>query len=171
MKTTSGILLIALSVSLNSCTNVTLLGHVVAYDINAEFKGDPVVPVGMNAGFESRSFVAVPPKNSVDWQKNMMSGGNGQQNQPYTLPKGDVLPTISKLKIESTHSTEAYNNIAFDFVSSGATGEAAIAAAGGTPPPATGGDQATDLKVPDKARKIADEIETISNSTDSIPKP
>lgn len=167
MKVISLLLAPVLAASLGSCTNLTLLGHVAAYDVNAEFKGDPVVPIGMNAGFESRSFVAVPPKNSVYWQDNIMSQKKDAGSNSYTLPTGDVLPTISKLRIQAVPSTAAIDGVAFDFVSSGATGKAAIAAAGGivenTAP------QSTDLTVPSKANNLAQEIKSISSSVDSIP--
>ncbi len=169
MKPFITIFLITLSASFISCTNITLLGHVVAYDANVELKGDPVVPVGMNVGFESRSFVAVPPKNSVNWKKNLLTDKSNKQDEPYSLPKGDVLSTISKLKIEGFKTPDAVGGVAFDFVSSGATGDAAIAAAGGNPPAATG-TQSTDLKASEKAQKIANELENISNSSNSIPK-
>lgn len=144
---------------LSSCTNITMLGHVAAYDVNAEFKGDPVVPVGMNAGFESHSFVAVPPEQSGHWRKNFSHD---------FLPKGDVLPTISKLKIEGNRSTEAYNGVAFDFISSGATGDAAIAAAGGTPEAAIDA-QDKSLAQPGKAADLAYQIDAITKSADVIP--
>lgn len=165
MNPLNSIFVISVSLLFTSCTNVTLLGHVVAYDVNAEFKGDPVVPVGMNAGFESRSFVAVPPKNAVDWKNNLM-GKTVDQSNPYVLPKGDVLPTITKLRIEGIRDANALNNVAFDFISSGATGDAAIAAAGGKilSAPQTTGDTS-------KADKLAAQVNKISNNSESIPTP
>ncbi len=143
-----------------SCTNITMLGHVAAYDVNAEFKGDPVTPVGMNAGFESHSFVAVPPEQSGHWRKNF---------QHDFLPKGDVLPTISKLKIEGIGTNDALGGIAFDFVSSGATGEAAIAAAGGTPQATGTGGSTEPLVEADKATELGEQIEAITKSPAVIP--
>ena len=165
MKAITATLIISIPLMFNSCTNVTLLGHVVAYDVNAEFKGDPVVPVGMNAGFESRSFAAVPPKNSAYWKENISPKWVDGKPQ-YSLPKGDVLPTITKLKIQGVQDSNALNNVAFDFVSSGATGDAAIAAAGGkTEAPALPGASAN------KANKLAAQIDEITNSQDSIRTP
>lgn len=164
MKSLSFLPLICTPLLHTSCTNVTLLGHVVAYDVNAEFKGDPVVPVGMNAGFESRSFAAVPPKNSVYWKANIFPEWvNGKPE--YTLPKGDVLPTITKLKIQGIQDNNALNGVAFDFISSGATGDAAIAAAGGKAGPQLPAANAA------KTNKLAAQVEEITNSPDSIRKP
>lgn len=151
---------ISFATLLPSCTNITMLGHVAAYDINAEFKGDPVTPVGMNAGFESHSFVAVPPEQSGHWRKNF---------QHDFLPKGDVLPTISKLKIEGIGTSDALGGIAFDFVSSGATGEAAIAAAGGSPEATTPDGTSENLTETSKAKELGEQIEAISKNSGVIP--
>lgn len=104
-----------------SCSDITMLGHIAAYDVNAEFKGDPVTPVSMNAGFESHSFAAVPHAHSLTPTEYAKSD---------YLPVGDVLPSISRLRIEGIGANDALGGVAFDFVSSGATGLAAIAAAG-----------------------------------------
>jgi hypothetical protein len=120
------ILALSLSLIFNlfSCTHITLLGHKSAYDVNAEFSGDPIAPVSMNAGFEGRSFAAVPPKEAVDFWKNLSVRG---------LPKGDVLSTMLELKIEKVPSKDVTGNVAFDYVTSGATGLAADVAAGSNP--------------------------------------
>jgi hypothetical protein len=107
-----------------SCTHITLLGHKSAYDVNAEFSGDPIAPVSLNAGFEGRSFAAVPPKEAVKFWKNLSVRG---------LPKGDVMSTILELKIEKVTAQGTGSNVAFDYVTSGATGLAADAAAGSNP--------------------------------------
>ncbi len=143
-----------------SCTNITLMGHVAAYDVNAEFKGDPVTPVSMNAGFESHSFVAVPPEHSGHWTEN---------TNHLFLPKGDVLPTISKLKIEGIPSDDSLSGVAFDFVSSGATGEAAIAAAGGAPKAPDGNKEGIRLAKKDKAMDLGNMIEEITTDPNVIP--
>ena len=149
---------------LPSCTHVTMLGHVAAYDVNAEFKGDPITPVSMNAGFESHSFVAVPPEHSLTLRENL-SGD--------FLPVGDVLPTISRLRIERIKTEAAWKGVAFDFVSSGATGEAAVAAAGGTPKAPNNDQIEVALKDDDKAtelaEKLAEEIDKITTDPSSIP--
>ncbi len=157
---TSHFLILALLAPLSSCTNITMLGHVVAYDVNAEFKGDPVTPVSMNAGFESHSFAAVPPVHSGYWWQNFQS---------KFLPVGDALPTISKLKIQGVPTHDAWNGIAFDFVSSGATGEAAIAAAGGTPEGPDRDSQKVTMVNPEKAKDLGAEITKITTDPNSIP--
>lgn len=119
------IIFIAFSIwHLTSCTHITLLGHKSAYDVNAEFSGDPIAPVSINAGFEGRSFAAVPPKKAVGWWKNFDN---------KSLPTGDVMSTILQLKIEKVNAPGAFGNVPFDYVTSGATGLAADAAAGADP--------------------------------------
>lgn len=145
---------------LNSCSDITMLGHVAAYDVNAEFKGSPLTPASMNAGFESHSFVAVPHAHSLS---------PGQYAKSDFLPVGDVLPTLSKLKIEGIQSTEAWNGVAFDFICSGATGDAAIAAAGGNPEQqAANPDQPALIDKP-KADNITEKISEISKDESVIP--
>jgi hypothetical protein len=143
-----------------SCSDITMLGHVAAYDVNAEFKGSPLTPASLNAGFESHSFVAVPHAHSLT---------PGQYAKSDFLPVGDVLPTLSKLKIEGIQSTEAWNGVAFDFICSGATGDAAIAAAGGSPEQqAANPDQPTLVDKP-KADNITENISEISKDESVIP--
>lgn len=104
-----------------SCTHITMLGHKSAYDVNAEFSGDPIAPVSLNAGFEGRSFAAVPPREAVHWIKNL---------DPNKLPKGDVMSSLLELKIQKVEDSGQYGAVPFDYVTSGATGLAADALAG-----------------------------------------
>lgn len=106
---------------LGSCTHITMLGHKSAYDVNAEFSGDPIAPVSLNAGFEGRSYAAVPPKAAVFWWENFY---------PDRLPKGDAMSSLLELKIEKHPAIGPYSGVAVDYVTSGATGLAADAAAG-----------------------------------------
>ena len=115
---------LALVSSLASCTHITMLGHTSAYDINAEFSGDPISPLNLNAGFEGRSFAAVPPRKAVKWWENL---------NPEKLPEGDVMSSILELKIEKVTSSGYASGVPFDYVTSGATGLAADAAAGSSP--------------------------------------
>ena len=108
----------------SSCTHITMLGHTSAYDINAEFSGDPIAPVSLNAGFEGRSAAAVPPRRAVYWWDNF---------NPDKLPEGDVMSSILELKIQKVVSEGSGSNVPFDYVTSGATGLAADAAAGASP--------------------------------------
>ena len=145
--------LLPLVAAFTSCTDITLLGHVAAYDINGEFKADPVTPVAMNAGFESHSFAAAPHAHSMKQSEYAKSD---------FLPVGDVLPTISRLRIEGVGTNDALGGLAFDFVSSGATGKAAIAAAGGDKnTPAL--QASPGLTKPSEAKKLADKIAEISS--------
>lgn len=137
-----------------SCSDITMLGHVSAYDVNAELKAAPLTPASMNAGFESHSFVAVPHAHSLKTRQYASS---------KYLPVGDVLPTITRLRIEGVLSGESLNGVAFDFVSSGATGEAAIVAAGGTPK------SLIPLIDQQKAEKIGAKIEEITTNAAVIP--
>lgn len=75
----------------------------------------------VRAGFESHSFAAVP---------HVHSPTPTQYAKSDYLPVGDVLPSISRLRIERSGANDALGGVAYDFVSSGATVLAAIAAAG-----------------------------------------
>jgi hypothetical protein len=143
--------------TLTSCTHITLLGHKSAYDVNAEFSGDPIAPVSMNAGFEGRSFAAVPPKEAVSLWENLI---------PKRLPEGDVMSTILELKIEKVQPQGvqgALDNVPFDYVTSGATGLAADAAAGSNPTGTTLelNQVSTSVEVTE-AKKISEQIQTIT---------
>lgn len=140
---------------LSSCTHITLLGHKSAYDINAEFSGDPIAPVSMNAGFEGRSFAAVPPKEAVEWWKNL---------SPKGLPKGDVMSTMLELKIEKVQAIGPTGNVPFDYVTSGATGLAADAAAGADPTGPFVANTARGGDAPNEAAEISDKIKKITRS-------
>lgn len=104
-----------------SCTHITTLGHKTGYDVNAEFSGDPIAPVSLNAGFEGRTFAAVPPREAIPWNLNFL---------PQSLPKGDVMSTLLELRIEKVDSNDYGSATAFDYVTSGATGLSADALAG-----------------------------------------
>jgi hypothetical protein len=142
------ILFSPLAFSLVSCTHITLLGHESAYDVNAEFSGDPMAPISLNAGFEGRSFAAVPPRRSVKWHENF---------NPERLPKGDVLSTMLELKIEKVPTQGQYGGVPFDYVTSGATGLAADVAAKSE---ATG----EQSEATGQNNKIAEKIQRITDS-------
>lgn len=150
------------SIGLFSCTHITMLGHKTAYDVNAEFSGDPIAPVSLNAGFEGRTFAAVPPREAIPWNLNFM---------PTKLPKGDVMSSILELKIEKMKTQGTGAAVPFDYVTSGATGLAADAAAGADPTsssaslqenPASGGDNAS------PAKDISDKIQQITDSGSDV---
>ncbi len=148
--------LIVVSV-LTSCTHITMLGHTSAYDINAEFSGDPISPISLNAGFEGRSAAAVPPRKAVNWWENL---------NPDRLPEGDVMSSILELKIEKVDSQGPGSNVPFDYVTSGATGLAADAAAGASP---TGNlspnvQKETESQGIAAPAEISDKIKSITNS-------
>jgi hypothetical protein len=104
---------------LPACTNTTIVMHKTALDVNAEFTADLSKPVAFNAGYESKASVAVPPRNSQD--------PNSLRNWRI-LPEGDVLSTVSAVKVERIPSDDAVDGVAFDFVSVAATGKAADSA-------------------------------------------
>ncbi len=154
-------LLSLLLIPLASCTHITLLGHKSAYDVNAEFSGDPIAPVSLNAGFEGRSFAAVPPRDAVQWWKNLDPTGG--------LPKGDVMSTMLELKIikVQTQGQGASGNIPFDYVTSGATGLAADAAAGADPTGSLTENTATSGTESSEAKEVSKKIKAITNSGDA----
>jgi hypothetical protein len=100
----------------SACSNTTIVMHKNAMDINAEFTADLASPVGFNAGYESRASVAVPPKNSQPLSSLF---------DQFVLPQGDVLSTVSAVKVERPKVDGALGGVALDFVSAAATGKAA----------------------------------------------
>lgn len=103
----------------SACSNTTIVMHKNALDINAEFTADLASPVGFNAGYESRTSVAVPPKNSQPLSSLF---------DQFVLPQGDVLSTVSAVKVERPKNVEGVPaGVALDFVSTAATGKAATA--------------------------------------------
>lgn len=143
---------------LTSCTHITMLGHTSAYDINAEFSGDPISPLSLNAGFEGRSAAAVPPRKAVNWWENL---------NPDRLPEGDVMSSILELKIEKVASQGYGGNVPFDYVTSGATGLAADAAAGASPTGNLRPNAAPDedeSRGGEKVNEVSEKIKSITNS-------
>lgn len=103
-----------------NCSNTTIIAHKNAIDINAEFAADLSKPVAFNAGYESHAAVAVPPKNSQPFSTLI---------DQMVLPKGDVLSTITAVKVERIPSKDMVDKtVALDFIAAAATGEAADAA-------------------------------------------
>jgi hypothetical protein len=149
-------LLFLLPLSLVSCTHITLLGHESAYDVNAEFSGDPIAPVSLNAGFEGRSFAAVPPKKAVKWYENF---------DPNKYPEDDAMSSLLELKIEKVPSAgnDAFGNVPFDYVTSGATGLAAEAAAGASPTGSPELETNSDGKSTDAAKEVGKKIKDITD--------
>jgi hypothetical protein len=112
---------------LSSCTNTLFVGHDHAYDANLSLSADLTKVLSLNAGFEGRSFCAVPPANPVMPDKLI---------NPTELPEGDLLSTLSALKVQRVTVGGQTNLIganaaALDFVASTATGDAAEAVANG----------------------------------------
>ena len=116
LKSTRGLPLVLAIGLVSACSNTTIVMHRNALDINAEFTADLASPVSFNAGYESRTSVAVPPKNSQPLTSLF--------NQ-FVLPEGDVLSTVSAVKVERPKVDVALGGVALDFVSVAATGEAA----------------------------------------------
>lgn len=112
--------------ALTSCANITFIGHDRAYDINAQLKPDLTAPLAMNAGFESKSILAVPPREPQPL--------GGLMNR-FSLPKGDVLSTISKLDVTriAADSTDPKKITGINYASVIATGQAAVAATSASP--------------------------------------
>lgn len=137
-----------------SCTHITMLGHKTGYDVNAEFSGDPIAPVSLNAGFEGRTFAAVPPREAIPWNLNFL---------PKELPKGDVMSSLLELRIEKVRTLESGKAVPFDYVTSGATGLAADAAAGADPSiPFLSENRSAPGAI--QASKISGKMQTITNS-------
>ena len=103
---------------ISSCANVTIIGHERGYDLNAQLKADMTAPVSMNAGFESRTAVAVPPRKSMmfsDLFSRLM------------MAEGDALSTISRIDVTRVHQDDkAFDGI--NYLSVLATGKAATQA-------------------------------------------
>lgn len=160
MKLILNIALPVVCLALPACTHIMVLGHKSAYDVNAEFSGDPIAPVSLNAGFEGRSFAAVPPKKAVPWHENF---------DEKKLPGEDVMSSLLELKIEKVEREKtATGNVLFDYVTSGATGLAAEAAVGGgesSSPTALEG--AGGKKDTTQAKQVAQRIKDITSSGDS----
>ena len=151
--TTSLILLCPLS-----CTHITMLGHKTGYDVNAEFSGDPVAPASLNAGFEGRTFAAVPPRKALPWNLNFLVD---------KLPEKDVMSSLLELKITKVNSSKSRDDIAFDYITSGATGLAADAAAGAEPDgtsPSLIKNPTPSTETKNQAEKISKKIEEITDS-------
>ena len=96
------------------CTNTIFLGHDRAYDLNVGLGADITKVVALNAGIENRSFVAVPPQESLT-PKNLTN--------PKLMGKGDALSTLSSMKV----SRVGGNASEIDYISATATGDAADA--------------------------------------------
>ena len=148
-------LLLALSIlGAASCANTTMVMHKNALDINAEYSSDLTKPVSFNAGYESRAFVAVPPRNSQPLQTLV---------DQQVVPEGDVLSTVTALKVERVivRDAKATDSVAFDYIAAAATGKAADAATKRptTLPPAAAG---ATTPVDDTAAKIVGNANSIS---------
>jgi len=119
------LLLSALPCLLAGCSNTTVLAHKTAVDINAEFSSDLARPLSANIGYESHATVAVPPRKSQRW-KTLFNQAD--------LPEGDVLSTISTVKVErvpaALNAADPGSRYALDFISIAATGKAATIATG-----------------------------------------
>lgn len=103
---------------ISSCANVTIIGHERGYDLNAQLKADMTAPVSMNAGFESRTAVAVPPRKSM-----MLS----ELRSRLLMAEGDALSTISRIDVTRVHQDDkAFDGI--NYLSVLATGKAATQA-------------------------------------------
>jgi len=108
---------------LASCANTGFIGHRLGYDVNAELKPDMSAPVAFNAGFESHTSVAMPPRKSLSM--------NDLRNS-LKLPKGEVLSSVNRLEIQRIQPSAGTNDtgVELDFVTVTATGAAADAATG-----------------------------------------
>lgn len=110
-----------------SCTNTLFVGHDHAYDANLSLSADLTKVISLNAGFEGRSFSAVPPANPIMPDK---------LPDPTALPQGELLSTLSALKVQRVRIQgqsilPGADAAALDFVASTATGDAAEAVANG----------------------------------------
>ena len=95
-----------------------MIGHERGYDLNAQLKADMTAPVSMNAGFESRTAVAVPPRKSM-----MLS----ELFSRLMMAEGDALSTISRIDVTRVHQDDrAFDGI--NYLSVLATGKAATQA-------------------------------------------
>ena len=143
----------------SSCTNTLFVGHDHAYDANLSLSADLTKVLSLNAGFEGRSFCAVPPANPV-MPNNLMN--------PKELPEGDLLSTLSALKVQRVtikgqSMIPGADAAALDFVASTATGDAADAVAKSVkanPAAAKSADAATPAGGADKITHKAESIET-----------
>jgi hypothetical protein len=101
---------------ITSCANVTMIGHERGYDLNAQIKADMTSPVSINAGFESRTALAVPPKNAL---------GLSDIFSRFMMAEGDVLSTISRLDVTRVNRGDGKTFDGIDYISVLATGRAA----------------------------------------------
>lgn len=103
---------------LASCANVTFIGHERAYDLNVAVKADLTSPVATNLGFESKTGLAVPPKEASLFADLFTRRG---------VHEGDVLPTISRLSAKKVPNSNGKMS-GMDYMSVIATGNAAVLA-------------------------------------------
>ena len=160
MKT---LLLLLPVILLPACSNTTIVVHKTALDINAEFSSDLAKPVSANIGYESHAAIAVPPR---------ISQGFRTLRDRKILPKGDVLSTITSVKVEpvivssdptAPNPAERY---ALDFVASAATGRAADVASGATAASIADTAEKSDLK---GSKSFQESASGINNDRASIP--
>jgi len=150
---------------LSACSNTTMVAHKTAFDVNMEFTADLARPVSANIGYESHAAIAVPPRNS------QLLGSLRDQK---VLPKGDVLSTITSLKVEPVivnpdpTKVVQVERIALDFVATAATGRAADVSSGNTAAAITGTSEKAGLKGTQTFQEAASDI---SNKPAAIPPP
>ncbi len=110
------LLLAAVAGLLPSCANITFIGHERAYDLNVAVKADLISPVSTNLGFESKTGVAAPPKESSPFRHLL---------NRVEAHKEDVVPTVSRLDVTRIKEGE-FEGV--NYVSVVITGDAAVVA-------------------------------------------
>lgn len=120
MKSHSYLFSLTAAVVFPSCTNTAFVGHDRAYDLNVGLAADLTKVVALNAGFEGKSYAAVPPEQPLNPIRLLKSGH---------VAKGEVLSTLSALKIQRLYLDGTNGAATVDFIASTATGEAADAVA------------------------------------------
>ncbi|MGB6221376.1 hypothetical protein [Haloferula sp.] len=113
---------LTLVVAVPSCTNTAFIGHDRAYDANLTMAADLTSVLSLNAGYEGRSYVAVPPENALHWKKLV---------NPSDVAEGEALSTLSAVKVQRVAVDDKLSvgdkAIAVDSVACSATGDAADA--------------------------------------------
>lgn len=145
----------ALLTLFTSCTNTAFVGHDRAYDLNVGLAADLTKVASVNAGFEGKSFAAVPPEQSlipVDLLKS------------NRVAKGEALSTLSALKIQRLFLEGSTGAASLDFIASTATGDAADKVAEGVKKSGTRAEKPKDGTLADAAAKITNETTSIPSS-------